>query len=50
MAQDGTELWALRDRVSDQLKLGRWKHPQSPRNKVADAELFPEALQKEWEY
>ncbi len=50
MAQDGTELWALRDRVSDHFKRGRWKHPQSPQNKVADAELFPGAFDKEGEH
>ncbi|MEM8550734.1 MAG: hypothetical protein AAGF10_08080 [Verrucomicrobiota bacterium] len=50
MAQDRTELWALRDRGSDHFKRGRWKHPQSPQNKVADKEPFPGAFDKESEH
>jgi hypothetical protein len=44
MAADGTELWALRERVVDDFKHSRWKHPQAPQNKVPDSELFPAAL------
>ncbi|WP_171132522.1 hypothetical protein [Ruegeria sp. HKCCA5014] len=50
MAQDGTELWALRDRVADHFKHGRWKHPEAPRNKVPDEDLFPGVFDKEGEY
>lgn len=49
MAQDQTELWALRDRVADHFKHGRWKHPDSPRNKVRDDELFPAVFEKDGE-
>lgn len=41
MAADGTELWALRDRVSEHFKHGNWKHPETPRDKVAEDQLFP---------
>lgn len=50
MAQDGTELWALRDRVADHFKRGRWKHPESPMNKVPDEELFPIAFGTDGEF
>lgn len=44
MAADGSELWALRERVEDDFKLGRWRHAQSPMNKTSSGELFPEAF------
>ena len=50
MAADGTELWALRAHVSDAFKFGRWKHSETPRNKVADSELFPAAFNDPTQY
>lgn len=44
MAADGTELWALRERVEDDYVVSRWKHPQAPLNKVPERELFPGAF------
>jgi hypothetical protein len=44
MAADGTELWALVSRVENDFKYSRWKHPESPQNKVPPSELFPAAL------
>lgn len=44
MAQDGTELWAMRERVADHFKNGRWKHPESPNNKQTESDLFPGAF------
>ena len=44
MAADGTELWALRERVKEDYQRSRWKHPESPRNKVATSDLFPGAF------
>ena len=44
MAADGTELWALRDRVSEEFKHGRWKHPHAPLNKPLESQLFPTAF------
>ncbi len=44
MAADGTELWALREKVGDAFQLSRWKHPDVPRNKVPESELFPAAF------
>jgi len=45
MAADGTELWALRDRVIDDFRRSRWKHDESPRNKVPEDHLFPRAFE-----
>jgi len=50
MAADGTELWALRDKVADDFKLSRWKHKDSPVNKVPEGELFPRAFNDPNEY
>ena len=44
MAADGTEMWALRERVADDFRYSRWKHDRSPMNKVPDIELFPGAF------
>ena len=44
MAADKTELWALRERVSDEFKRSRWKLAKAPLNKVAASELFPGAF------
>lgn len=44
IAADGSELWALRDRVADDFRIGNWKHKQSPKNKVPDSNLFPKAF------
>ncbi|WP_042245865.1 hypothetical protein [Paracoccus sp. PAMC 22219] len=44
MAADETELWALRDRVADDYRRSRWKHPDAPLNKVTDDHLFPGAF------
>jgi hypothetical protein len=44
MAQDGTELWALRERVEEHYRVSRWKHPDSPQNKVSEDLLFPAAF------
>jgi hypothetical protein len=44
MAADGTELWALRDRVAQDYQMSRWKHPESPQNKVDNSMLFPGAF------
>jgi hypothetical protein len=41
MAADGTELWALRDRVVKDYQMSRWKHPEAPQNKVPEEMLFP---------
>jgi hypothetical protein len=41
MAADGTELWALRERVIEDFKISRWKRDQTPLNKVPESELFP---------
>jgi len=41
MAADGTELWALRERVLEDFKNSRWKRDQAPLNKVSDSEMFP---------
>jgi hypothetical protein len=50
MAADGTELWALRERVADDFKHSRWKHPETPRNKVDESELFPGAFEDPGQY
>jgi hypothetical protein len=50
MAADGTELWALVDRVPDDFKQSRWKHMQAPANQVAEASLFPKAFNDPAEY
>jgi len=44
MAADGTELWALRERVLEDFKISRWKHSETPLNKVPESELFPGAF------
>jgi hypothetical protein len=44
MAADGTELWALRERVLEDFKISRWKHSQAPLNKAPESELFPTAF------
>ncbi|MCG8649104.1 MAG: hypothetical protein MI861_04690 [Pirellulales bacterium] len=44
IAADGTELWALRERVLDDFKHSRWKHPDSPMNKPDPDDLFPQAF------
>ena len=44
MAADGTELWALRERVADDYQNSRWKHPEAPQNKVEESSLFPGAF------
>lgn len=44
MAADGTELWALRERVVDDYKNSAWKRPDAPRNKVPESDLFPGAF------
>ena len=44
MAADGTELWALAARVERDFKYSRWKHPDSPSNRVPEEELFPGAF------
>lgn len=44
MAADGSEMWALRERVPEQFKIGRWKLDESPRNKTPEDDLFPKAL------
>lgn len=44
MAADGTELWALRDRVAEDYSRSRWKHPDAPLNKTTDDQLFPGAF------
>lgn len=49
IAQDGTELWALRERVADHFRMGRWQHPDSPMNKVEESRLFPGAFNSESE-
>jgi hypothetical protein len=50
MAADGTELWALRTRVSDDYQRSRWKHPEAPQNKVDEAALFPGAFNDPKQY
>ena len=50
MAKDGTELWALRDRVDDDFQRSQWIHPEAPRNKVPEGELFPAAFKKNDEF
>ena len=50
MAADGSELWALRERVKADYQRSRWKHPEAPRNKVPESELFPAALGSPSEY
>lgn len=50
MAADGTELWALRKRVADDFKRGRWKHKDSPYNKTPENELFPGAFEDQSHY
>jgi hypothetical protein len=50
MAADGTELWALRERVKEDYQISRWQHPESPRNKVADSKLFPGAFNDPEQY
>ena len=50
MAADGTELWALVSRVEEDFKYSRWKHPESPRNRVPDSELFPSAFKDPAQY
>lgn len=44
IAADGSELWALRERVADDFRVGNWRHKQSPQNKVSENELFPGAF------
>ena len=46
MAADGTEMWALRERVGDEFQLGRWRLTDAPSNKVSASELFPGALEE----
>jgi hypothetical protein len=41
IANDGSELWALRESVAADFRISRWKHPESPRNKPDTSELFP---------
>lgn len=41
MAADGTELWALIERVSDDFRYSRWKHKDTPLNQPTPSELFP---------
>ena len=50
MAADGTEIWALRERVPDAFRLSRWKHENSPMNKVSENELFPGAYNDPSQY
>lgn len=50
MAADGTELWALRDRVAEDYRRSRWKHPDSPLNKVTEDQLFPGAFKDSKQY
>lgn len=50
MAADGTEVWALRERVPDDFKMSRWKHNNSPMNKVPESELFPGAFNDPSQY
>ncbi|MEO0375491.1 MAG: hypothetical protein AAF329_12870 [Cyanobacteria bacterium P01_A01_bin.17] len=50
MAADGTELWALRDRVAQDYQKSRWKHPKAPMNKVQDSDLFPSAFNDSEQY
>lgn len=44
MAADGAEIWALISQVESDFKYGRWKHAESPRNRVSATELFPGAF------
>ncbi len=43
MAADGTEVWALRERVFEDFKIGRWKLSETPLNKAPESVLFPGA-------
>jgi hypothetical protein len=49
-AADGTEIWALRERVAEDFRLSRWKHPQAPQNKPTPTELFPAAFHDPKQY
>lgn len=40
-AADGTEMWALLERVKEEFEVGRWQLRESPRNKVPPEQLFP---------
>jgi hypothetical protein len=50
MAADGTELWALRERVIDEFRHSMWKLDQSPLNKASIDELFPSAFKSPDEF
>ncbi len=50
MAADGTELWALRDRVAEDYQMSRWKHSEAPQNKVHESMLFPDAFGDSTQY
>lgn len=50
MAADGTEMWALRERVADDFKHGRWKLDDSPLNKESTEDLFPGAFDNKTDY
>ena len=44
IAEDGTEMWALRERVPEQFRLSAWRVAGSPKNKVPKSNLFPGAF------
>ena len=50
MAADGTELWALIERVSDDFRYSRWKHKDTPLNQPAPSELFPGSFKDPSQY